>query len=82
MTSDDSEALAAVAGMMDRLQRESLPEGAKADAVRDLGCLKLQLMRSVRKPAALAALCGQLREVAVLSDLVDRVEVSIGARET
>jgi hypothetical protein len=67
---------------MDRLQRESLAETVKADAVRDLGCLKLQLMRTVRKPEALAALCGQLREVAALSDLVDRVEVAVAARGT
>ena len=77
MTTDDGEALAAVAQMMDRLQRESLADSVKADAVRDLGCLKLQLLRTTRKPAVLAALCGQLREVDALSELVDRVEVAI-----
>ena len=80
MTADVAEALAAVAGMMDRLQREPLAEAAKANAVRDLGCLKLQLMRSARRVATLEALCGQLREVPALSDLVDRVEVAIQAR--
>ena len=82
MTTNDAEAFSAVAGMMDVLQRETLPEAVKADAVRDLGCLKLQLMRQTRKPAALAALCGQLREVSALSAFVDRVEVAIGARRT
>ena len=77
MTTDVAEALAAVAQMMDRLQREPLADAVKADAVRDLGCLKLQLMRQTRKPAVLAALCGQLREVEALSELVDRVEVAI-----
>lgn len=77
MTSNDAEALAAMAQMMDRLQREPLADSAKADAVRDLGCLKLQLMRTIRKPALLSALCGQLREVEALSELVDRLEVAI-----
>ena len=77
MTKELNEALAAVAGMMDRLQREPLTESVKADAIRDLGCLKLQLMRTTRKPALLSALCGQLREVEALSELVDRVEVAI-----
>ena len=82
MTTDDAEVLTAVAGMMERLQREPLAESVKADAFRDLGCLKLQLMRQTRKRAVLAALCGQLREVDALSDLVDQVEVAIGARGT
>ena len=82
MTANDAEALAAMAQMMDRLQREPLADSAKADAVRDLGCLKLQLMRQTRKRAVLAALCRQLREVDALSDLVDQVEVAIGARGT
>jgi len=77
MTTDVAEALAAVAAMMDRLQRESLSETTKADAVRDLGCLKLQLLRTARKPAVLTALCGQLREIPALSDLVDRVEIVV-----
>jgi hypothetical protein len=68
--------------MMDRLQREPLAESVKADAFRDLGCLKLQLMRQTRKPTVLAALCGHLREVDALSDLVDQVEVAIAAGET
>ena len=77
MTSDVAEALSAVAGMMDRLQRTPLAEPVKADAVRDLGSLKLQLLRSARRVATLEALCGQLREIPELSDLVDRVEVAI-----
>jgi hypothetical protein len=77
MTTEVSEALSAVAAMMDRLQRESLAETTKADAVRDLGCLKLQLLRTTRKPAVLMALCGQLREIPALSDLVDRVEIVV-----
>jgi hypothetical protein len=79
MTSEIAEALSAVAGMMDRLQREPLADTVKADAVRDLGCLKLQLIRSTRRLPVLEALCGQLREVHGLSDLVDRVEVAIQA---
>jgi hypothetical protein len=77
MTANVDEALAAVSGMMDRLQREPLAESVKADAFRDLGSLKLQLMRTTRKPALLSALCGQLREVEALSELVDRLEVAI-----
>jgi hypothetical protein len=77
MTAALADALTAVAGMMDRLQQQPLAENVRADAVRDLGCLKLQLMRSSRRPAALAALCGQLREIDALSDLVDRVELAV-----
>lgn len=82
MTTNDAEAFAAVAGMMDVLQRETLPATTKADAIRDLGCLKLQLMRQTRKRAVLTLLCGQLREVSALSAFVDRLEVAIGTRET
>ena len=52
---------AAVAIMMDLLlQDSSLTEATKADYIRDLGCLKLQILCQERRPVVLQGLLDSL----------------------